>query len=311
MNGFDKQDFFTRFAVPAQAEMVIDQIVTPAEQRVIALLPPEPFSTEALYALNEGVNLQSLYRRGIVNYADGGLFTFTDFYTRMEIFVVSEIEVYRAFTEETRKALDGWYFSAYYARLNIYPDKTPTDDAVLTKDETVLRVRNETRQAYLAYCDCRSLAADYNRCEAPLQTCISFRDGINTNAHRGVSKRITKDEAVKIILDADKAGLMHTANGHSICNCCTDCCYLSRARKRRAEELKPRRNIRPDWPKISKRVRVDWEKCAVCGLCEKRCPFHLFNTAEKRVDSEQCIGCSLCVNTCPKGALYLEKIKGA
>jgi ferredoxin len=310
MIDFDRQKFFARFAVPVQAEAVIDSIVTPAEQHLIAEFVRDFFSVEELYALDSQLDIKTLYKRGIVNHAEdnAGLFKFSDFYTRMEIFVISEIKTYRTFTEETRRELDGWYFSAYYARLNINPDERPADDAVLTCDEAVLRIMGETRQAYLANCDCRSLASAYNHCVAPLQTCISFRDGKNTNAHRGISTRISKDEAVKIILDADKAGLMHTANGHSICNCCTDCCYLSRARKSRDRELKQRTMSYLSWPEISKRISVDWEKCAACGLCEDRCPFHLFITAEKRVDSDQCAGCSLCVNTCPTGALRLEKI---
>ena len=53
MSDFDRREFYTRFAAPAQAEAVIDGIVTSAEQRVIALLRPEPFGAEELYVLDK------------------------------------------------------------------------------------------------------------------------------------------------------------------------------------------------------------------------------------------------------------------
>jgi ferredoxin len=308
MTSVDKRKFLTRFEAPAVAEAVIDSIVTPAEQRLIAQLDQALFSAEELRQADAGASALTLYKRGIINYAETGddLFRFSDFYTRLDIFVISEHETYRAFTKEAQKNLDGWYFSVYYERLNRDPDERPSADAVLTREEAISHIDDEMRQAYLACCDCRVLSGGYNDCTAPLQTCISFRNGVNTIAHRGASKPISKDEAKRIIIEADNAGLMHTANQHTICNCCTDCCYLSRARKRRDAELEARRYV--SWPKVSKRIQADWENCIACGVCEKRCPFHLFAVVEERVDRARCIGCSLCVNTCPSGALSLERV---
>jgi NAD-dependent dihydropyrimidine dehydrogenase PreA subunit len=318
MTSADKRKFLTRFEAPAQAEAVIDSIVTPAEQRLIAALDQELFSAKELRqaGASAGVDVGAdadalaltLYKRGVINYAETGadLFRFSDFYTRLDVFVISEYETYRAFTKETQKNLDEWYFSVYYERLHRDPDERPSGDAVITCDEAVSRIEGELRQAYLACCDCRVLAGGYNDCAAPLQTCISFRNGVNTIAHRGISKPLSKDEAKRVVIDADNAGLMHTANQHTICNCCTDCCYLSRARKRRDAELDGQRYA--SWPKVSKRIQAEWKNCVACGVCEERCPFHLFIVAEKRVDRARCIGCSLCVNTCPTGALFLERV---
>lgn len=312
MTPVEKRKFLTRFEAPAVAEAVIDSIVTPAEQRLIARLDREAFSAEEVR--QAGASALTLYKRGVINYAesDSSLFIFSDFYTRLDVFVVSEHETYRAFPKETQKNLDEWYFSVYYERLHREPDERPSGDAVITCDEAVSRINGETRQAYLACCDCRALAGGYNGCAAPLQTCISFRNGVNTIAHRGVSRPVSKDEAARIVIDADNAGLMHTANQHTICNCCLDCCYLSRARKQRDAELKARRETRNapylSWPKVSKRIQADWEHCVACGVCAERCPFHLFAVADKRVDRARCIGCSICVNACPSGALSLERI---
>jgi ferredoxin len=301
------REFCDRFDVPEEAEAALGIIVTPDEQRRIAGFEKDVFGAEDLRSA--GFSSEDLYRRGITSYADGdaGTFRFSDFYTLLDVFAIASPEKYRALPEETQAALDAWYFSAYYARLNIDPMKRPSSDAVLTLDEALLRVETEARQAYLANCDCRVLTGGYNGCEKPFYTCVSFRSGVNTAAHRGVSRPVTKARAAQALRDADDAGLIHTANEDTICNCCTDCCYLSRARKRRDAELSGCGGSYLRWPKVSRRVRADWEKCVGCGLCEERCPFRLFSVAERRVNDGQCVGCSLCVNACPQGALSLEE----
>jgi ferredoxin len=291
--------------VPAEAEPALAAIVTPLEQRRIADFEKDVFTAGELE--RAGFDADALYRRGLINYTDDrtGLFTFNDFYTLLDVFVIAEPQKYRALDKEIQAALDTWYFAVYYARLSLEPDERPSGDAVLTREEALERIQNEERQAYLAHCDCRVLAGGYDGCEMPQLTCISFRSGINTIAHRGVSEPVSKSRAAQVIRDADNAGLIHTANANTICNCCTDCCYLSRARKKRDAELTMRGVPFLSWPKVSRRVRADWEKCTSCGLCEERCPFHLFSVTDRRVANARCIGCSLCVNTCPAGALSL------
>jgi ferredoxin len=287
----------------------LDNIVPLSEQCRIAELEKDLFDTADLR--NAGLDAGDLYRRGLINLESeneqAGLFQLGTFYTLLDVFVVAEPEKYRAFDQETQAALDNWYFAAYYARLTLDPQQRPSGDTVLTREEVLMRVQTEERQAYLTNCDCRVLAGGHDDCDKPLRTCISFRSGINTIAHRGVSQPVTKEKAEQVIRDADAAGLIHTANENTICNCCTDCCYLSRARKKRDAVLADHNKPFLRWPKVTRRVRADWDKCASCGLCEERCPFHLFSVAEQRVDDGQCVGCSLCVNTCPQGALSLEE----
>lgn len=306
----DKEKFRNLFSVPPEVEAVIDIIVTPAEQNIIALTNKGIFSAEELSVFAPGADANTLYKRGILNICETNekMFSLADFYTRLDVFVVSEHEKYMAFPKEIQKALDSLYFELYYSRLKIDSIERPSADETVTSDEALSIIDKETRQAYLAYCDCRVLAANYSECGAPLQTCLSFRNGLNTMAHRGISKPVSKDEAKRTVIEADNAGLMHTANGNTICNCCADCCYLSRARNRRNRELDFHSKNYASWPKTTKRVCADWEKCAACGICETRCPFHLFKIEEKVIDSGKCIGCSLCVNSCPQDALRLEML---
>jgi Pyruvate/2-oxoacid:ferredoxin oxidoreductase delta subunit len=315
-----KKTFSALFGVPDIAFPVIDRIVSPKEQAVTLRLGSEPFSAEEAHAAAArefgGVPpadfAESAYGRGLFSIDSfsenkgGTRYRIAGFYTRLDVFVLTETELYRSFSAEQRQALDRWYFDAYYQKLSIDPARPCTEDAVITREEAVAFIEREARQAYLADCDCRLLAGT---CGLPVRTCISFRNEPNTSAHRGLSQPISKERAERIIIDADKAGLMHTANAGSICNCCADCCYLSRARKKRNAALGLDRNpgAATAWPLQNKSIRVRKDLCVRCGLCAARCPFGLFAPGKDRisVDAARCVGCGLCVNGCPAGALEL------
>ncbi|MEM5767972.1 MAG: 4Fe-4S binding protein, partial [Bacillota bacterium] len=153
---------------------------------------------------------------------------------------------------------------------------------------------------YLNYCDCRSLGGD---CGLPTRTCITYKNGINSFAHRGLSVHISKEQAKEIVIGADKAGLMHTVNPNGICNCCDDCCYLFRAQSRR--------NSAGFWPKTQHLVEIDGDKCVACGNCVETCRFHALHISE-RIDADlsRCVGCGICVQACPAKALKLRKRNG-
>jgi Pyruvate/2-oxoacid:ferredoxin oxidoreductase delta subunit len=309
--------FCELFGVPCigAARKHIDLIVTPLEQEVLLALGHESFTAEDADRIGGAGFTAKAYRRGVVSLeGTGPRYRAADFYTRLEIFAVAEPELYRSLDTEDQRKIDEWYFDAYYKGLEIRPDALPTADAVLTLAETLAFIEGEKRQAYLVNCDCRSLAAGAvpheSVCGKPLEVCISFRDGPNSNAHRGISRAVTKAEAKQAAIYADKAGLIHTANQNTVCNCCADCCYLSRARRRRNGELGTEAGGAVIWPRQTKRVAVAASLCSRCGLCTKRCPFGLFSLEGGTVSAraELCVGCGLCANTCPSGALELREL---
>jgi ferredoxin len=326
--------FSALFGVPAVAYPVIDAMVTPVEQAVVLALGVDTFSAdEAAAAFTAAVKdlsvlpepyagsgdfVRRAYERGLFSRADTGdgekaLYRIADFYLRLDLFVRAELESYRSFGVDTRRALDGWYFDAYYTRLNISRSKGPSEDAMLTLGETLSFIEKQTRQAYLTNCDCRSLAQGLygpEPCAKPLLTCLSYHAGVNTIAHRGISKPVSKEQAKQVVLEADKAGLTHTVGAYGICNCCGDCCYVTRARARRNAEIGLYENPAGavTWPLQTKTVKLTHSLCTRCGRCVKRCPFALFtlNNNHADADTSRCIGCGLCVNTCPSGALTLN-----
>jgi NAD-dependent dihydropyrimidine dehydrogenase PreA subunit len=310
------QSFLQAFAVPQVAYSVIDRIVLPEEQRVIESLKSAFFSENDV---PDGF-ASAAYKRGIFSIAEesgdgasgaeksvpnnlNNRYTLSSFYGRLDVFSVSETETYRSFPAETRKALNDWYFDAYYKQLS------SPQDTVITLEEACSRIDKDQRQIYLAPCDCRSLAGD---CGKLLETCLSWRSGANTFAGRGLAAPISKEKAKQVLLEAEKAGLMHTANPNSMCNCCGDCCYMFRARKRMRTEHRD-----TSWLKSNYVISYNEDRCIQCGKCVSRCNLGVF-AAEKEagknrvkkinVNFDECAGCGICVSTCPEGALALRDI---
>jgi len=303
--------FLEKFSVPDVALGVIDIIVTPIEQSVLEHLPSVFKTEDVRIALGEITResaavynaenfVKEAYRRGVFSIEDEGkkLFKSGSFYSRLDVFAISENKAYKSFPDDVRKALDDWYFAAYLEGLNPDLSARPTDDEVLTLEETFYSIDEETRQIYLAPCDCRSLSGD---CGEPVLTCLSYRNAPNSFAHRGLSKPIGKEEAKQVVLMAHKAGLVHTRNSGGICNCCSDCCYLFRARVAR--------NSGALWPRADKVISLDSEKCVSCELCAGHCRFSALKPEDGKLsfDTEKCVGCGVCVDICPKGALNLKQ----
>lgn len=296
------QVVFDKFQVPDEAREYIDYFLTEQEKSFVEQIEKDEFDLTDIALLVPEASEEfaaSAYRRGIISLVDEEkqIYKLNNFYGRLDIFAVSETEKYRSIPKEARKKIDDWYFEAYYEGLDKDPAALPTQDEILLVDEVCEFIDRQERPVYLNYCDCRSLSGD---CGFPTRTCITYRNGMNTFAHRGLSEQIDKERAKEIVRQADKAGLMHTVNPNGICNCCGDCCYLFRSQKRRKSG--------GFWPASSHIVSMDKDMCIACGKCIKRCHFGVFekNDGEIMVHKENCVGCGICATGCPKQALEME-----
>jgi len=242
--------------------------------------------------------LEQEYRKGFLNKtAQPGVYCLNDLYGMMDVYAVSRKEEYdRLFTPEEKHEIDDWYFETYFSRLTADEEGRLTEDKVMTLEEAIEAIREDPRPIYLNECDCRSLTGD---CGKPTRTCLTYKNGPNTFVDRGLSRPLSKEEAAKVVREADRNGLMHTTMSGGLCNCCSDCCYLFRSQKRAG--------LYGIWPSAKWIVSYDAVQCISCGLCVKRCWFDVFRKEgrEIRFDPLRCAGCGLCVNTCPSGALHL------
>ncbi|MCJ7717361.1 MAG: 4Fe-4S binding protein [Anaerolineales bacterium] len=141
-------------------------------------------------------------------------------------------------------------------------------------------------------------------CDHPLESCLVFAPIEGAFDTSDVDRAITKEEALKILIEAEDAGLVHTTGNYQgphdyICNCCTCSCGILRGV---AEFNKPSAITKSDFL-----VVIDEDLCVSCGDCIERCQFNALNLGDLvcEVDPGSCVGCGLCVPACPEGAMVL------
>ena len=296
MNDSNKKytQFAKKFSVPEQLIRYVPRLFSEDEIDAAVSNENNCFSTDNC---SESW-LEQEYRRGFLNKTEKpGMYCLNDLYGTMDVFAVSRKEEYdRLFTPEEKHEIDDWYFETYFSRLTADEEGRLTEDKILTLEEALEAIRGDSRQIYLNECDCRSLTGD---CGKPTRTCLTYKNGPNTFVDRGLSRALTKEEAMEIVREADKNGLMHTTMSGGFCNCCSDCCYLFRSQRRAGTY--------GIWPAAKWKISYDAGKCIGCGLCVKRCWLKVFRKENKEIVFEpaRCAGCGLCVSTCPKDALKL------
>ncbi|MFW9795855.1 MAG: DUF362 domain-containing protein [Candidatus Thorarchaeota archaeon] len=147
------------------------------------------------------------------------------------------------------------------------------------------------------------------RCDYPLSVCLAFAPNReNAFDDDELTKSITKEESLRLLKEAEDAGLVHcTYNVQSgqtfICNCCTCCCGVLRGVDKVAE---PRQYIKTDFV-----MTVNADLCTGCETCIDRCQFGALSIPEDIavVNPKRCIGCGVCAVVCPEGALKIKRVE--
>jgi ferredoxin len=164
----------------------------------------------------------------------------------------------------------------------------------------------------VAVYDCACRLARENPCR-PIQVCMAigqpFVDFILEH-HPQTSRRIGKEEALRILEEEHERGHLHSAwfkdacldRFYAICNCCKCCCGGITAMMEYGI---------PMMASSGYIARVDEEACRACGICERACPFQAVSVEEASlVDRAACMGCGVCVAACPYEARWLERDEG-
>ena len=141
-------------------------------------------------------------------------------------------------------------------------------------------------------------------CDKPLETCFMFGSMGHYYVDRAMGREVSTDEAIRILREAQEAGLVTqpatAQNPGGMCNCCGDCCGVLTSLKR--------------YPRPAEKVfsnyfaTVDPDLCIGCETCLDRCQMDAIGMNEDgaaEIDRDRCIGCGLCVVACPEGALKL------
>ena len=171
---------------------------------------------------------------------------------------------------------------------------------VLAPDDVRAMVADSRRIA-VTKCTCR---LSMHNCDGPIEVCLQVDKGADYTVDRGTGREVSKDEALRILDDAEQAGLVHvTMNkselGHFICNCCGCCCQSFTLLIADGLPLCDPSRFRP---------QVDAAQCSACGECEDRCTFDAIAVGDDDVaviEADYCMGCGQCALVCPEGAITM------
>jgi len=167
----------------------------------------------------------------------------------------------------------------------------------------VENVRKAKRIA-VAECICRKEKTLLGEgCTHPLESCLTFGITADYYIESGMGREISADEAIQIIEEADKSGLVHTGtNTRSmsiICNCCPCCCPFMIAITKSGYD-------RGRFYNSNFEAVVNAEECVACGTCVDRCPVSAISVNEyAEVDRNVCLGCGLCATECQSNAITI------
>jgi ferredoxin len=181
----------------------------------------------------------------------------------------------------------------------------PVSHDILAHEEAASLVRDKRRYA-VAPCICRKEHQMVGAgCDKPMESCLVFDKAADYYVENGIAREIDLDETLRILRQADQAGLVLQPSGYqkisNICCCCGDCCQVLLAFKRHPE---PASLVSTPYV-----VAFDAERCNVCGTCLDRCQMDAIGLVDGAiaVEPKRCIGCGLCVTTCPEEALMLVR----
>jgi len=190
----------------------------------------------------------------------------------------------------------GALLGPYAATKALPPDATP--------EENVIEVVKGLDYWAVSNCGCRVFAEaelGHPKCQHPVRTCMSFGDTGRWAVKYGFAEEITLDEAIKILLEVEDAGLMHYGYPPigQFCNCCKDVCI----------NLLGLQMGLPHTVGQNAFVSVcDEETCTACGICEDRCHVGAICIDDFAViDASKCVGCGVCVVGCDQQALKLQR----
>ncbi|MBU4241082.1 MAG: 4Fe-4S binding protein [Actinobacteria bacterium] len=172
--------------------------------------------------------------------------------------------------------------------------------------EDVRQIIDDSEVIAVTNCTCRLTA---RKCDRPVEVCLQVGKAGSYAIDRGTGRDIDKEEALRLLRQAEEAGLIHTTMNrssgmHFICNCCDDCCMIfPMLIDRKLNMCDPSRFC----------ALVDAEACNACGDCLERCYFGALSMDDELeaavVDPEACMGCGLCEIVCPTEALTLEAVR--
>lgn len=206
------------------------------------------------------------------------------------------------------------------SRAYVQEDTIQEKDRDIVLDfEKVTELIKKTDAYAVGICYCRHKMEHLGKaCKASMNVCMAFGDIAKSLIKHGVSKEISKKEALDIVKKCRDEGLVQIGSNMQneiswLCNCCACCCEALIAYRKLG--YNPR--IETNWY-----ANNDINKCTTCGICVKKCPVNAISIVKEsqpktciecktfaKVDMDRCIGCGVCTRFCPTKSLKIERRK--
>ncbi len=295
---------------------ILKRLFTPEEAEAAMLLSPLPEEAAAI-AGRAGVephaleaSLEAMSRKGLVfRIRRGGraLYSTAPFMIGLYEYSVEKMDA------ELAALYHEYYETAY--RDEMGASGVP-GFKVLPISETVqaeltaypyLKLIEQVRAARViavADCVCRKEAGLVGEgCDHPRETCLSFGAAADYYIENGIGRRIDAEEAIRILEEADRSGLIHagvnTRHLSNLCNCCPCCCASMKGITQKGME-------RHRFLNAVFYASVSRDGCSGCGDCVERCPVGAMQVGETATaDPGKCLGCGLCAGACPGGVITM------
>jgi Pyruvate/2-oxoacid:ferredoxin oxidoreductase delta subunit len=181
---------------------------------------------------------------------------------------------------------------------------------VSTFDEVTTLLQQADEPFVIIECICRKKKSIEGKpCDVTdrKETCLAIGSIAQMVLLSGTGREITGDEAMSIIEQNQKQGLVlqpsNTEKAEFICSCCGCCCGMLDVHKKIPKPLEY-------WASNFQAV-VDPNTCEGCSACEESCQVGAVNVSENKhqamVDLNRCLGCGVCVSNCPTDSISLFK----
>jgi ferredoxin len=296
---------------------ILKKLFTEEEARLVVMLPilPEPLDKIAdkikLDRQSLGHKLESMSQKGLIfriRRENQTLYRVAPFMIGLYEYSVKKID--KELAEYFREYCDIAYIDELGVS-NVPGFKVMPISERITTDMTLFplkRIEDEIRSARVisvADCICRKESQLLDKgCHYPLETCLSFGVAAEYYIENNIGREVSADEAIKILYDADRAGLVHAgANSKhlsNICNCCPCCCASMKGITQKGHDKHKYLNALYE-------AKVDENLCISCGDCIDRCPVNAISMDDTAmVDRDKCLGCGLCASVCTEEAIKLH-----
>ena len=222
------------------------------------------------------------------------------------------IQDFKAYTSERRYGIS--FLAGKHSQMRTIPVHQSITPHVPAADyDRILCLLEKANPPFVILpCICRekkALQGETCRQTDRKETCMAIGNIAHTVIEMGLGRQIPRQEAIQIIQENQKDGLvLQPANSREIdflCSCCGCCCSMLSLQKDLPLPL--------DFWDANFQADLDAETCMGCGMCVKKCQTNAMTLESDKeqlskavINRHRCIGCGHCVTSCPVEALTLK-----